>query len=163
MKRNKPLCKRRKAGTQAERRRRAGWSWQDWQRQAADWTVFVPQSVVGTDAKVFDMTGATPFGIDEVPGDPTFQHGMNRWRLDIDGKSVVVYTSWRWGSSGALPRTGDVWYAFTSKGKCLRDNCQMTWFDYADNGSEIPHHRPGACPLGIPLDASWKYARRVTL
>jgi hypothetical protein len=167
MKRNKPLCKTRKAGTQIRLRRPY---WYD-ERRAETWKVYVPQSLVGTDARTFSMAEAVPAGEGDNPGNPGISPSLYRWRLDVDGKSVLVYVSWGawypWSTGSSLSdvvaHQGDTWYVFTAEGKCDRLKCPFTRYGYSDKGDEIPQHRPGRCPGGIPLDATWKYAGRTTI
>jgi hypothetical protein len=166
MKRNKPLVKRRNSGTQSRRRRPY---WFD-QRSTEDWTVIAPQSLVGKDARTFSMEGAVPAGKEGLPDDPTFARGLYRWRLDFEGQSVLVYTRlhgwYSWYSDGGfsgVPRTGDVWYAFTAVRRCDRPRCSLTRYFYSDSDAEIALHRPGHCPLGVPGAGVWKYVARLVL
>lgn len=167
MKRNKPLDKRHRVGTQTWRRRSY---WSD-QRSTGDWTVIVPQAHVGADARILNLSGAVTDGAENVAGDPTVGPNLYRWRLDLFGRATPVYAVrgpwYAWtghsGRFGAVPRTGDVWYAFTSEGKCERTNCPRTTYFYEGVDGRIARHVPGGCPLGIPLDAGWKYAGRITL
>lgn len=167
MKRNKPIVRQRTAGTQSRKRRPY---WFD-ERRAETWKVYVPQSLVGADAHTFSMAGAVPAGEEGKQDDPRLSPGLCRWRLDVDGKSMFVFVSWgawyTWstgsGLSEVVPHKGDTWYVFTTEGKCTRPNCSFTRYDYSDKGDEIPSHRPGRCPGGIPLDATWKYAGRTTI
>jgi hypothetical protein len=83
---------------------------------------------------------------------------------------VLVYTRLHgWspyyfdGGFSDVPRTGDVWYAYTAERKCQRNRCPLTRYYYSDSDAEIPMHRPGYCPLGVPGNAVWKRAARVTL
>lgn len=168
MKRNKPLFKQRKPGTHARQR----WSHiLTGLREASTWTVLVPQSLAGADGRTFDMTGAVPAGEDGNPNNPTVSPNTYRWRLDHDGKTVMVYAIWGgWYPHShiseirkqGLPRTGDVWYAFTADRKCTRAHCPLTHYRYSDSDAEIAIHQPGRCPLALPGDGSWKYAGRFT-
>lgn len=165
MKRNKPLCKHRRSGTQTWRRRPY---WSD-PRRAETWTVIIPQAVAG-DARTFDLSGAVPAGIENKPDDPTYAPNLYRWLLHIDGKPVMVFACWggwyRWSTNTDRFRdapSGDTWYAFTAEGKCGRSRCPLTRYVYSDFDAEVPRHRPGRCPLGMPIDGSWKYVGRVSL
>lgn len=166
MKRNKPLVKRRRSGTQSQRRRPY---WFD-DRGTNDWLVIVPQALAGKDARTFSMADAVPDGVNGNPDDPTLTPGLYRWRLSVGGRTVPVYTvqhGWyKWNPDygfSAVPRTGDVWYAFTAECKCQRSRCPLTRYYYSEADNEVPMHRPGRCPLGVPGDTLWKYAGRLTL
>lgn len=168
MKRNKPLFKQKRPGKHYRMRRKSPTYYGDYDRCSETWKILVPQSTAGTDARTFDMTGAVPAGETGKPDDPTLFPGLYRWRLDRAGKSVFVYTQWGnwypWTRHDGPPRgvpSGDVWYVFTAQGKCTRPRCPMTRYSYADSDAEVAHHRPGQCPLGIPLDGSWKFAGRL--
>ncbi|MEW1895280.1 hypothetical protein [Streptomyces albidoflavus] len=87
MKRNKPLIKRRKAGTQSERRRPYRWQ----ESATSYWALAVPQAFTGTGQTVLDMTGAVPAGADgSDPDDPRYGSSL-RWRLGRDGQTQFVY------------------------------------------------------------------------
>jgi hypothetical protein len=133
--------------------------------------VIVPQALVGADARILNLAGAVTDGAENVVGDPRMGPNLYRWRLDRFGRATPVYAVWgpwyTWTGGGsrfdAVPKTGDVWYAFTSQGKCLRDNCPRTIYRYEGIDGRIADHIPGRCPLAIPLDAGWQYAGRIKL
>jgi hypothetical protein len=164
VKRNKPIFKQRKPGKHWRTRCKNPNYLGDWGRQAETWRLYVPQSATGAGPRNFDMTGARPYGTDGDDVNPEVRPGLYRWRLDRGGKTVLVYTAWQAVSPADHLASSDktAWYVFTAKGKCRRARCPLTQYGYADNGSEIPYHRPGGCPLGIPLDAGWKYRNRMT-
>lgn len=165
MKRNKPIVKHRRSGTQTWRRLRY---WSD-PRSAETWTVIVPQAVAG-DARTFSLAGATAAGSEGIPGDPTYAPNLFRWLLHIDGKPVMVFAAWgewyHWaGHNGRFQDVpgGGIWIAYNARGKCTRERCPQTRYFYSSTGAEISVHVPGRCALGLPLDASWKRVGRVAL
>lgn len=163
MKRNKPIWKHRKPGTQARLRYP---HWRD-REGAVTWTVIVPQAIVGVEARTFSMDGAVPSGHHDRPDDPRVTSGAHRWILD---GSMVVYakvgglSSWdvTYGFEG-VPRIGDVWYAFTAGRECLRNPCPLTHYWYEGPDATLKRHRKGFCPLAVSGEGVWKYAGRMVL
>ncbi|WP_431985253.1 hypothetical protein [Streptomyces qinglanensis] len=160
MKRNKPVVKRRKAGTQIRRR----WPYGFDHRGAGDWALWVPQSFVGARETVLDMNGAVPDGdLTDLPADPRMRGGGLRWRLHRGGRTVYVYGCHTWGRGGP-GRTGmgtsDVYYVFTARrractrgSKCPLTSYFLSW--YSD--IEIPEHRSDRCPMAVLEDGpSWR-------
>ncbi|MBC7267424.1 MAG: hypothetical protein H5T76_01710 [Streptomyces sp.] len=178
MRRNKPLVKQRKRGTQARRRR--AYRFND--RSAAHWALAVPQAFVGVRETVLDMTGAVPAGDGvNVPEDPHCG-GALRWRLDRDGQSVFVYGIHLWGGRyrtedpetysrrvaerfrTAIPTSPDVYHVFTAeRDGCTRGpKCPLTRYFYSDADIEVPHHRPDRCPMSVLADGlPWRLVGRV--
>ncbi|MFJ8677304.1 hypothetical protein [Streptomyces sp. NPDC093589] len=166
MKRNKPIVKQRKAGTQSRRRwayRFDGWS-------TGFWALSVRQSFVGVRADVLDMTGAVPAGdFSDLPEDPRMRGGLLRWRLERDGRTEYVYGRKQWSRDGGfrrdnLPVSEDVFHTFTASRKtCTRGSkCPLTSYILSDSGIEVPRHHPDRCPMTVLEDGpSWRLTGRV--
>ncbi|MFD8417229.1 hypothetical protein ACFV2Q_36745 [Streptomyces sp. NPDC059650] len=167
MQRNKPLIKRRKAGTQIERRRPYQW------RESATtyWALAVPQAFAGTGQTVLDMTGAVPAGDDESSPDSPRYGSSLRWRLDRDGRTQFVYGEKVWrryrGESQAaygkrivdsfrwsLPTSTDVYHVFVAeRPSCARGTrCPLTQHWYTAIEADLSTHRPDRCPMGVLND-----------
>ncbi|MFE2268557.1 hypothetical protein ACFXB4_04905 [Streptomyces lavendulae] len=167
MKRNKPLIKRRKAGTQNERRRPY-----QWQESATTyWALAVPQAFAGTGQTVLDMTGAVPAGDDESsPDNPRYGSSL-RWRLDRDGQTQFVYGKEVWrryrgesqaaygkriadSSRRSLPTSPDVYHVFVAERPgCARGTrCPLTQHWYTAIEADLSTHRPDRCPMGVLND-----------
>ncbi|MEU0022030.1 hypothetical protein ABZ173_30685 [Streptomyces rochei] len=173
MKRNKPLIKRRKAGTQYMRRRPYRWQ----VRSTGHWVLAVPQAFVGTSQTVLDMTGAVPAGADESsPDDPRYDGSILRWRLDRDGQTQFVYGFWTWGRSQSakgkrfsarfrlsLPATSDVYHVFAAeRPACARGTrCPLAQHWYTAIEADRATHRPDQCPMGVLNDGPpWRLIGR---
>ncbi|GAA1237937.1 hypothetical protein [Streptomyces rhizosphaericus] len=175
MKRNKPLVKQRKAGTQ-HRRRSAYW-FRD--RATAHWVLAVPQAFAGVHETVFDMTGAVPAGNDvEYPESPRFGSVL-RWRIDRNGQTAYVY-GLRIGSrfrqspsiSGtrvaasvrrSIPTSSDVYHVFVAeRDVCTRGaKCTLTRYFYTYSGHEVASHMPERCPTAVLDDGPpWRLVCR---
>ncbi|MFZ3491844.1 hypothetical protein ACODT5_01140 [Streptomyces sp. 5.8] len=167
MKRNKPLIKRRKAGTQYERRR--PYQWQE--RATTYWALAVPQAFAGTNQTVLDMTGAVPAGADESSPDSPRYGSSLRWRLDRGGQTQFVYGEQVWrryqGESQAaygkrivdsfrhsLPISPDVYHLFVAERPgCARGTrCPLTQHWYTAIEADLSTHRPDRCPMGVLND-----------
>ncbi len=177
MKRNKPIVKRRKAGTQSQRRRPY---WFD-ERGASHWALAVPQAFAGVDQTVFDMTGAVTAGTDDDrPEDPRAGSAL-RWRIDRDGQTAFVYGLWIWGgrphrespaSYGnriaqymrrSIPTSPDVYHVFMAErtGCPHGTRCSLTRYFYSDSDIELPQHRPDRCPMSVLNDGPpWRLVGR---
>ncbi|MEU8544631.1 hypothetical protein AB0C52_32320 [Streptomyces sp. NPDC048717] len=176
MKRNKPLIKRRKFGTQSERRK--AYRWQE--GATAVWALAVPQAFAGADRTVLDMTGAVPAGDDEsAPDDPRYGSRL-RWRLDRDGRSQFVYGKqiWRryqsesqaaYGKRVAdsfrlsLPTSTDVYHVFVAERPVCgrRARCPLTQHWYTAIEADLSTHRPDHCPMGVLNDGPpWRLIGR---
>lgn len=149
MKRNNPLPKTRKAGTQAKKRHAAGhYGWMDRERGMQEWSLVVAQSVVGDD-RTFSMEGAVPAGEGDKPEDPLWK-GVLRWRLDREGKTFFVYSSPPDGST-------DTFIVFTAERKCIHGkSCPLTHYWCTDIDFSLARHQPGSCPMGVPWPGVWK-------
>ncbi|GLX22597.1 hypothetical protein [Streptomyces lavendulae] len=178
MKRNKPYIRRRKAGTQDERRRAYRWR----ESATSHWALAVPQAFVGTGQTVLDMTGAAPAGSDEsAPDSPRYGLGsLLRWRLDRDGQTQFVYGIQVWGryrseSSSAygkrisdafrrsLPTSPDVHHVFVAERPgCARGTrCPLTDHWYTAIEADLSTHRPDRCPMGVLNDGPpWRLVGR---
>jgi hypothetical protein len=164
MKRNKPLIKRRKAGTQYERRRPYQWR----ESATAYWALAVPQAFAGTGQTVLDMTGAVPAGADDSCPDSPLYGSSLRWRLDRDGQSQFVYGELVWrryqsesqaaygkrivGSfRRSLPTSADVFHVFVAERPgCARGTrCPLAQHWYTAIEADLSTHRPDQCPMGV--------------
>ncbi|WP_435060155.1 hypothetical protein [Streptomyces sp. bgisy060] len=176
MKRNKPLIKRRKFGTQSERRKPYRWQ----EGATAVWALAVPQAFAGADQTVLDMTGAVPAGDDEsAPDNPRYGSRL-RWRLDRDGQSQFVYGKliWRRYQSESqaaygrrvadsfrrsLPTSTDVYHVFVAERPvCNRGTrCPLTQHWYTAIEANLSTHRPDQCPMGVLNDGPpWRLIGR---
>ncbi|TGB15493.1 hypothetical protein [Streptomyces sp. MZ04] len=175
MKRNKPIRKHRKSGTQRSRRRAY---WFD-HRGSSHWVLAVPQAFAGADQSVFDMTGAVAAGNNpERPEDPRFGSVL-RWRIDRDGQTAFVYgqegspyrskRSSDYGKSIAesfrqsIPTSPDVYHVFVAEREsCTRGTkCPLTWYFYTYPDFDKPSHRPDRCPMSVLSDGSpWRLIGR---
>ncbi|MFI5986820.1 hypothetical protein ACIBEA_38910 [Streptomyces sp. NPDC051555] len=176
MKRNKPLTKHRKPGTQHQHRK--AFRFDD--RGSAHWAIAVPQAFAGVRESVFDMEGAVPAGDRANPLNPQYGSGL-RWRVEREARSAFVYgvNLWhgRYGTESpdaygrrvsalfrtALPTSPDVYHVFTAeRNGCTRGaKCPLT-SNYSDSDIAIPHHRPDRCPTSVATDGSpWRLVGRV--
>ncbi|MEV7839130.1 hypothetical protein AB0O77_18250 [Streptomyces albidoflavus] len=176
MKRNKPLIKRRKAGTQSERRRPYRWQ----ESATSYWALAVPQAFTGTGQTVLDMTGAVPAGADgSDPDDPRYGSSL-RWRLGRDGQTQFVYGTQVGGryrseslsaygkriSEGfrrSLPTSPDVYHVFVAaRPGCERGTrCPLTRHWYTAIEADLSTHRPDRCPMGVLNDGPpWRLIGR---
>ncbi|MEU5958145.1 hypothetical protein [Streptomyces sp. NPDC047525] len=177
MKRNKPIVKRRKYGTQSLRRRPYAFD----HRSSSHWALAVPQAFAGVDQSAFDMTGAVAAGNDpDRPEDPRFGSVL-RWRIDRDGQTEFVYGRETWsshpgtGSSDYGKRVGesfrwsiptpstDVYHVFVAEREaCARGTkCPLTRYFYAYADLERPSHRPDQCPMSVLSDGPpWRLVGR---
>ncbi|MCX4792002.1 hypothetical protein OG369_39840 [Streptomyces sp. NBC_01221] len=177
MKRNKPIVRQRKAGTQSQRRRPY---WFD-DRGSNHWALAVPQAFAGVDQTVFNMTGAVAAGADENrPEDPRFGSVL-RWRIDRVGQTEFVYGEWIWSgrplrehptsygkrlanSMGrSIPTSLDVYHVFVAeRGGCTHGTkCSLTRYFYSDADIELPRHRPDRCPMSVLNDGPpWRLVGR---
>lgn len=164
VKRNKPLVRHRKLGTQWRRRKQ----YRHDHRSAREWMLWVPQSFVGARETVLDMHGAVPDGdLTDLPEDPQMRDGSLRWRLHRGGKTVYVYghPTWGRGGPGRTDRDSsseDIHYIFTARrractrgSKCPLTSYFLSW--YSD--IEILEHRPDRCPMTV-LDEGPPWRRR---
>lgn len=178
MKRNKPLFKQRKRGTQARRR----WRYEFGDSGKTRWALAVPQAFVGVRETVLDMTGAIPAGADEnAPDNPRYGSAL-RWRLDRDGQTTFVYGIHLWGGRTrhedpqtygrrvaerfrtAIPTSPDVYHVFTAEREgCARGTkCPLTMYFYSDSDVEVPRHKVDRCPTGVLTDGvPWRLVGRV--
>ncbi|MEW2434395.1 hypothetical protein AB0952_09465 [Streptomyces caniferus] len=166
MKRNKPIVKRRKAGTQMQRR--SAYRFDD--QSTGYWALAVRQSFVGVRENVLDMTGAVPAGdFSDLPEDPRMRGGLLRWRLQRDGQTEYVYGRQQWSRGGGfgrdnLPLSPDVFHVFTaSRRACTRGSrCPLTSYLLSDSDIEVPRHHPDRCPMSVLDDGTpWRLAGRV--
>jgi hypothetical protein len=177
MKRNKPVIKRRKLGTQYRRRS----AYQFPQRATSHWALAVPQAFAGTHETVFDMTGAVPAGSDvDNPEDPRFGSVL-RWRVERDGQTAFVYGLWSWGGRShgqgpsaygkriaesvrsSIPTSPDVYHVFVAEreGCAHGTKCVLTRYFYTHADREVPSHRPDRCPIGVLNDGPpWRLVGR---
>ncbi|EDY53273.1 hypothetical protein [Streptomyces clavuligerus] len=177
MKRNKPLIKRRKAGTQSERRR--AYRWQE--SATSYWALAVPQAFIGAGQTVLDMTGAVPAGFDESKPDNPRYGSKLRWRLDRDGQTQFVYgkrvwrryppsesraaygkriaDSFRW----SLPSSTDVYHVFVAeRPSCAHGTrCPLTRHVYTAIEADLSVHEPDECPTSVLNDGPpWRLIGR---
>ncbi|MEU5137064.1 hypothetical protein [Streptomyces californicus] len=167
MKRNKPLIKLRKMGTQY--RRRKAYRYQE--RSTVYWALAVPQAFTGTRGAVLDMTGAVPAGTDETCPDNPRYGGVMRWRLERDGPTQFVYgvgvseRSQHQSQSAyvkrilksmryALPVSGDAFHVFAAaRPVCARGKrCPLAWHWYTAIEADLSKHRADQCPMGVLND-----------
>lgn len=164
-KRNKPIIKHRKPGTQWGRRRKYG---ADYERQMGKWVLLVPETA-GIDRYELPrlMVGAIP-----TPMEETWGRRACRWRLDVGGRSWTVWSvegravPSRWWGEGRLPwGLGNLadkdtrWLVYEGERRCSQGaNCPEAYRYFADNGvSEITRHRPGSCPFAVRESGAWKF------
>ncbi|MFE3558391.1 hypothetical protein ACFXKW_26545 [Streptomyces sp. NPDC059193] len=177
MKRNKPLTKHRKPGTQ--RQHRKAFRFDD--RGSAHWAIATPQAFAGVRESVFDMAGTVPAGDRANPQNPQCGSWL-RWRIERDGKSAFVYAvhlgHGRYSSESpdaydrrvaalfrtALPTSPDVYHVFTAeRNGCTRGaKCPLASHFYSDSDIAIPRHRPDRCPASVVANSSpWRLVGRV--
>ncbi|MFD8731496.1 hypothetical protein [Streptomyces sp. NPDC059611] len=167
MKRNKPLMKLRKMGTQ--NRRRKPYRYQG--RSTVYWALAVPQAFTGARGTVLDMTGATPAGADEARPDSPRYGGVMRWRIDRDGRTQFVYGV-RVSERGqhqsqsayekrilkkmrlTLPVSEDAFHVFVAaRPDCVRGKrCPLAWHWYTAIEADLSRHRADQCPMGVLND-----------
>lgn len=176
MKRNKPLIKRRKAGTQYRRRRLHPWG----KHASSYWALAVPQAFTGTGQTVLDMTGAVPAGSDESRPDSPRYGSVLRWRLDREGQTQFVYGIQVWGRyrgespaaygkrlsdafRRSLPTSPDVHHVFVAERPgCARGTrCPLTRHWYTAIEADLSTHQPDRCPMGVLNDGPpWRLIGR---
>ncbi|MDX3206251.1 MULTISPECIES: hypothetical protein [Streptomyces] len=176
MKRNKPLIKRRKAGTQYRRRRLHPWG----KHASSYWALAVPQAFTGTGQTVLDMTGAVPAGADESRPDNPRYGSVLRWRLDREGQTQFVYGIQVWGRyrgespsaygkrisdafRRSLPTSPDVHHVFVAERPgCARGTrCPLTQHWYTAIEADLSTHQPDRCPMGVLNDGPpWRLIGR---
>ncbi|MEV6583859.1 hypothetical protein AB0M92_37645 [Streptomyces sp. NPDC051582] len=176
MKRNKPLIKHRKAGTQYRRRRLYAWG----ERASSSWALAVPQAFTGTSQTVLDMTGAAPAGTDESSPDSPRYGPVLRWRLERGDQPQFVYGVQVWGryrgespsdygkriADGfrlCLPISPDVYHVFVAKRPgCARGTqCPLTRHWYTAIEADLSTHRSDWCPMAVLNDgAPWRLIGR---
>ena len=163
MKRNKPIIKRRKAGTQYLRRRNAGYMYGD-DRSAGGWLLLLPQGLGGADIRHITLDNLTPLGRDGETENPAMSHHLYRWRVDTDGKSFVAYTaSYWWDTHGNSEGQEATWFAYTGRGKCTQGrNCPGVRRTYTPwSGVEVSFHPPSRCPYAVQNIRTWKLERQI--